>query len=148
MIYLKVFVIAAVALVVSFSAAKLLEPSNAPLMAEYQQKLAELKAKPDATEQEMAELEAMFRQINSAKNIEAELKEIVFKNGIFYALTIPLAWLVALKLPMSNNGVLASAALISLAFIIVGFVISGALLGAVFAMAGLTKNQKALRAAS
>jgi len=148
MIYLKVFAIAAVALMISFNSATLLEPSNAPLMAEYQQKLSELKAKPDATEQEMAELEAMFRQINSAKNIEAELKELVIKNGIFYALLFPLTLLAALKLTMSNNGVLASAALIFLAFILGGFVISGALFGAVFAMAGLSKNQRALRAAS
>ncbi len=148
MVYLKVFVITAIALLISLVSVKLLEPSNAPVMVEYKQKLDELKANPNATAEDKAEIDAMFRHINSKESIQAELIEIVVKNGIFYLLTIPLAWFVARKVSMNNNGVLSAAALMALMFMVCGMVITGALLGAIFAITGLSKNQKALREAA
>jgi len=150
MAHLKVFVIAVIAFVMAFVSADLLEPASATLKVEYEKKLTHIKSKPPAeiTEEERAELEAMFLQLNSAKNIETEMKEIVLGHGLFFLLMLPLAFFTAHKLTMNNNNVLASAALIGLAFIISGAVITGAILGAVFAVTGLSKNQRALRAAA
>ncbi len=144
---MKIAVVTVVALLIAFASSYLVQTSNGPLMAEYEQRLNAAKSKRVVSDEEKAELEAMFRQLNSAENIQQELAETVVKNGLFFLITIPLAFLAGRKLAMTNNDILATAALIAVSFILVGFLISGALLGAVFAVTGLSKNQKALREA-
>jgi hypothetical protein len=148
MVYLKVLIIAVVAFVISFASVDLLAPSSEPLLLEYKQKYAELKAKPEVSDEELAALDAMFQQLNSAKNIEADFKEVVIKGSVFFALVLPLVFMSARLVNMSNNGFLAAAALIGLAFIAVGSVVSGGLLGAIFAVTGLSKNLNAQRSAA
>lgn len=150
MSHLKVIIIAVVAAVIAFFSADYLEPQSASLKMEYEKRLNFVKSKPPAeiTEEERAELEAMFLQLNSAKNIEAEMKQIVLGHGLFFLLTLPLAFFSAHKLAMNNNNILAAGGLIGLVFIISGQVITGAILGATFVVTGLSKNQRALRAAA
>ena len=150
MAHLKVIVITIIAFTIAFISTPLLVPESAYLKADYEQRLTAIKSKPveEITEAERAELEAMFQQLNSAKNIQAEMKQIVLSHGLFFLLVIPLAFFSAQKISLTNNSILAAAALIALGFIVSGAVITGAILGAIFAMTGLSKNQRALRAAA
>lgn len=140
--YLIIAIIGLAALITAIVSNKLVEPASTAVMAEYQSKYQALKAKSEITAEEKAQLEVLFRKVNSEGNIKAELWDVIFKYSLALFVLVPLSALAARWCRLEQNGVFFAAALIFLIFILNGSIIYGALMASAFVISGLAFKKR------
>lgn len=134
---LKITLIALAGAVLAIISNPLLQPSSARAKLEYQRLYQELSKQPEVSAQEKQRLDTLFRQINAKENVQRELLELIVRNGVFFLIVAPLAALTARRSRLDNNGVLAAAGLVFMAFIVAGQAVHGALYATVFVLFGI-----------
>lgn len=139
--YLKVLLVGLVALGVAVISSDYLMPQSAIAKVEYKVKYDELKSKElhggEITKEDKAQLEVLFRALNSEKNIKNDLISIGIKYGLFFLLLIPAIIWTARNINLENGAVIASSGLIFLSFILFVSVVIGGLFAALFCVVGI-----------
>ena len=128
----KLAIIAITALLFAFGGSLLLEPSSSSAMQQYESLYNELSHKTDVSAAERQELERLFREVNAADNIKAELTETITRYAIFFALIVPTVIFGTRLAKLGKDASLYAAGIIFVAFILAGNVIIGAIIGTLF----------------
>jgi len=135
--FIKILLVAWVAMMLALLVNKYLLPASASTMEEYQALRGELASQTEVTEEQRQHLEALFLQLNRTDNIKQDVLGFVVKNVIFFLTMVPLTFWLARNSGFDNNAVLLSAALIFVPFIMVAFFITGAVLASAFVLGGI-----------
>lgn len=140
--YLKIAAVALCALVIAMIASRYVQLSSTEALREYEQKYQELSAKPNVTEAEKQELDALFKELNSAKNIKADMIDFAIKYSTLFLALIPLTVHAAKQLRLEDSPMFAASGLIFLSFILAGLLVTGAILGSLFFIASVTYRKR------
>lgn len=116
-------------------ASRYVQLSSAETMRQYEQKYQALSGRADVTEQDMRELDALFKEINSAESIKADLIDFVIKYSTLFLVLIPFTLYAAKRFRLEEGPMFIAAALIFLAFILFGLMVTGAVIATLFFIA-------------
>lgn len=141
-IYLKVALVALAALFIAMIANQCVQLPSAPTLRQYEQKYQELSRRSEVTEAERRELERLFRELNSAKNIKSDLIGFGVRYGALFLALIPLTLYAAKWLKLEEGPMFATSGLIFLAFILSGLMVVGAIMGTLFFMASVAASKR------
>lgn len=140
--YLKVVFVTLAALLIALIASRYVQLSSAPTLRQYELKYQELSHKSAVTEAERRELETLFRELNSAKNIKADLIGFGVKYSTLFLVLVPLTLYAAKWLRLEEGPMFATSGLIFLAFILSGLMVVGAIIGTLFFMASVAASKR------
>lgn len=136
--YLKVIIVAFCTFVIAMLAGKYVQLSSTEALHLYQQKYQELSNKIDVTKEEKLELDSLFKKLNSAENIKADLINFIVKYSTLFLVLVPLTIIAAKQLKLEDGPMFAASGLIFLAFIISGLMVTGAIIGSLFFIVSAT----------
>lgn len=140
--YLKIAAVTLCAFIIAMIASRYVQLSSTEALHEYERKYQELSTKPDITETEKRALDILFKKLNSAENIKADLIDFVIKYSTLSLALIPLTIYAAKQLRLEDNPMFAASGLIFLAFILAGLMVPGAVLGSLFFIASVTYRKR------
>ncbi len=170
--FLKVLLIAWIAVMAAILCSKYLMPSSASTMEEFHELSAEIAKQSKLTEEQISQLDAaateeefnelraeiakqgepteaqkkrrdeLFLALNVAGNIQNDALGYIAKNVAFFLIMMPLSLWLARISDLSQNTVLLSAALIFLPFIFVQFYTTGALLASAYVLGGIAFKKR------
>lgn len=139
--YLKVVAVAIVAILLAVVASRLLQSSSDELLNAYETKYQSLAGKQMVSDAERAELDALFKELNSTQRIQSDLLEFAVRHALLFLLFIPITLYGAKSLALDDAPMYLASALIFLAFILADLMVAGAIMGALFFIASASYSR-------
>lgn len=142
--YLKMALLLLGTALLAVAASRFVQLSSTETLRLYEAKYQELASKPSVTAEERQELDRLFKELNSAKNIRADLIDFAVKYAALFLVVVPLMIYAAKWLAFDDTPTMVASGLVFLIFILAGLMVSGAIFASVFFIASVTFRKRRL----